>query len=61
MLANAQRDYETALIALKAIMGVHPDSEITLTDELGRDEGRVEGGRVAEAGKIAGGSDGETP
>jgi len=40
MLANAQRDYETALIALKAIMGVHPDSEITLTDELGRDEGR---------------------
>jgi len=34
MLANAQRDYETALIALKAIMGVHPDSEITLTDEL---------------------------
>jgi outer membrane protein len=40
MLANAQRDYETALIALKAFMGVHPDSEITLTDELGRDEGR---------------------
>lgn len=40
MLVNAQRDYETALIALKAIMGVHPDSEITLTDELGRDEGR---------------------
>jgi outer membrane protein len=40
MLANAQRDYETALIALKAIMGVHPDSEITLTDELRRDEGR---------------------
>jgi OMF family outer membrane factor len=40
MLANAQRDYETALIALKAIMGVHPDSEITLTDELQWDEGR---------------------
>jgi outer membrane protein TolC len=40
MLANAQRDYETALIALKAIMGVHPDSEITLTDELRWDEGR---------------------
>jgi outer membrane protein len=40
MLANAQRDYETALITLKAIMGVHPDSEITLTDELGRDAGR---------------------
>jgi len=40
MLANAQRDYEIALIALKAIMGVHPDSEITLTDELNRDAGR---------------------
>jgi outer membrane protein len=40
MLANAQRDYEAALIALKAIMGVHPDSEITLTDELQWDEGR---------------------
>ena len=40
MLANAQRDYEIALITLKAIMGVHPDSEITLTDELGRDAGR---------------------
>jgi outer membrane protein len=40
MLANAQRDYETALITLKAIMGVHPDSEITLTDELQWDEGR---------------------
>jgi outer membrane protein TolC len=41
MLANAQRDYETALITLKAIMGVHPDSEITLTDELRRDELKV--------------------
>ncbi|MFA0759903.1 MAG: hypothetical protein NOOUEUKL_002587, partial [Candidatus Fervidibacter sp.] len=40
MLANAQRDYEIALIALKAIMGVHPDSKITLTDELNRDAGR---------------------
>jgi outer membrane protein TolC len=40
MLANAQRDYEIALITLKAIMGVHPDSEITLTDELSWDEGR---------------------
>lgn len=40
MLANAQRDYEISLITLKAIMGVHPDSEITLTDELGRDAGR---------------------
>jgi outer membrane protein TolC len=55
MLANAQRDYETALIALKAIMGVHPDSEITLTDELqsgrgARGEGRVEG-RVGELPK----------
>ncbi len=40
MLANAQRDYEIALITLKAIMGIHPDSEITLTDELGRDAGR---------------------
>jgi outer membrane protein len=40
MLANAQRDHEIALTTLKAIMGVHPDSEITLTDELQWDAGR---------------------
>lgn len=34
MLANAQRDKEVALIALKTVMGVHPDSEIALSDKL---------------------------
>ncbi|MGQ9520739.1 MAG: TolC family protein [Candidatus Fervidibacter sp.] len=33
-LANTQRDKEVALIALKTVMGVHPNSEITLTDKL---------------------------
>jgi len=58
MLANAQRDYEIALITLKAIMGVHPDSEITLTDELKWDMGQGtgdgterDGGRGARDGK----------
>jgi outer membrane protein len=58
MLANAQRDYEIALIALKAVMGVHPDSEITLTDELKWDMGqgagdgtKRDGGRGARDGK----------
>lgn len=31
---NAKRDVEVAMVMLKAIMGVHPDSEITLTDTL---------------------------
>jgi len=34
MLVNAQRDYELALIALKVLMGIHPDSPITLSDTL---------------------------
>ncbi len=32
MLTNAQRDAAIALIALKAVMGIHPDSDITLVD-----------------------------
>jgi outer membrane protein TolC len=51
MLANAQRDYETALITLKAIMGVHPDSEITLTDEL-QWEGRTGDERARDELKV---------
>lgn len=42
MLANAQRDREVALIALKTVMGIHPDSEITLTERLELSEGRFE-------------------
>lgn len=34
MLTNAQRDAEVALIELKAIMGLHPDSAITLEETL---------------------------
>lgn len=34
MLANAQRDYEVAMLNLKAIMGIYPDSQVELTDSL---------------------------
>jgi len=37
MLVNARRDYEIALLDLKAVMGVHPDSQIELTDTLEAD------------------------
>ncbi len=37
MLVNARRDYEIALLNLKAVMGVHPDSQIELTDTLEAD------------------------
>jgi outer membrane protein len=51
MLANAQRDYEIALITLKAIMGVHPDSEINLTDEFKWDMGQGTGDRKERDGE----------
>lgn len=34
LLINAQRDYEIALTELKAVMGVHPDSQIVLAETL---------------------------
>ncbi len=34
MLTNFRRDMEVAMVMLKSIMGVHPDSEITLKDTL---------------------------
>lgn len=38
MLVNAQRDYEIAILTLKTVMGVHPDSQVELTDEFSADE-----------------------
>lgn len=38
MLANAQREHKVALIELKTVMGIHPDSEITLSDKLSENE-----------------------
>ncbi|GBC98800.1 Outer membrane efflux protein BepC [bacterium HR17] len=38
MLVNAQRDYEIAILTLKTVMGIHPDSQVELTDEFSADE-----------------------
>ena len=42
MLVNTRRDYEIALLSLKAIMGIHPDSEIELADRFEVEEPKFE-------------------